>query len=267
LGAEDTRVQYYQSVHRKRILGGNTSRNHPYKFDYFAQLPIVSSVIAIEDYKTVPADVSDFDRSYADEFIRFFNLRYVVVHPSVKGRKPYEDTRDAALKYLLAVLPLERVNDTGELEVYRVKQTTPPAELVIDFGEPASRAYRGEGWGEEEEIAGPRANWATAKRARLFLPVSAIADHHLSFSALSFTFPGAPPQSVTLVVNGRIRLPTITLKEGWQPYEVTVPASALRMGLNEVMWEFAYARAPRDVSQSDDTRTLAAAVDWVRWRR
>src|SRR5207248_476870 len=27
LGAEDTRVQYYQSIHHKRMLGGNTSRN------------------------------------------------------------------------------------------------------------------------------------------------------------------------------------------------------------------------------------------------
>lgn len=267
LGAEDTRVQSYQSVHQKRLLGGYTSRNHPYKFDYFAQLPIVASLSAIEDYQTVPPEVRDFDRTYADEFIRFFDLRYVVAHPPVNGRKPYDDTRAAALNYLLDVLPLERVNDTGELEVYRVRQPAPQRDLVVDFGEPASRAYRGEGWGEEEEIAGLRANWAAAQRARTFLPVSTLADHRLSFSALPFTFPNAPAQSVTLIVNGRVRLPVVALKEGWQQYEITVPAAALQEGVNEVVWEFAYARAPREVLPSDDARTLAAAVDWVRWQQ
>jgi len=97
--------------------------------------------------------------------------------------------------------------------------------------------------------------------------VSSLAEHRLSFAALPFTFPNAPAQTVTLVVNGRVRLPTITLKEGWQPYEATVPASALRMGLNELVFEFMYARAPHEVMASDDARTLAAAIDWMRWQR
>ncbi len=277
LGAEDTRVQYYQSIHHKRILGGNTSRNHPFKFDYFASLPIVSSLITIEDYKKVTAEQRDFDRAFADEFIRFFDLRYVVVHPAVPGRQPYADTRAAALQYLLDVLPLEPVNNSDELLVYRVKPAAVQNDLVIDFGEPASRLYRGEGWDREEEISGVRANWASARRARVLLPVSALADHRLSFAALPFIFPNAPQQTITIVVNQRLRLPPINLAPSWHTYELDVPASALTAGLNEFTFEFAYTRAPRDVLQRTpemiasgtqfDPRPLAVAVDWLRWQR
>ena len=110
LGAEDTRVQYYQSVHHKHILAGNTSRNPPFKFDYFASLPIVSSLIALESYQKVSPDQKAADRAYADEFVRFFDLRYVTVNPAVPGRHQYDDTRAAAMQYLLDVLPLEPID-------------------------------------------------------------------------------------------------------------------------------------------------------------
>ncbi len=267
LGAEDTRVQYYQSVHGKHILGGNTSRSAPFKFDYYKSLPIVSSLLLIEDYKTVPADQRAFDRDYAPEFVRFFDLRYVVVHPAVPGRKPYDDTRAAALQYVLDVLPLEKVADSGDLLVYRVAQTPLPATLGIDFGEPTSRPYRAEGWDAEELIAGRRANWANARLARVLVRLQPGGhDYGLRFAAMPLGAPGGPPQTVTAIVNGQTRLPPLTLTSGWQEYELTVPGTALRSGMNEVVFEFAYARTPREVVGNDDTRTLAAAFDWIEWR-
>ncbi len=267
LGAEDTRVQYYQSVHHKRLLGGNTSRNHPFKFDYFASLPIVSSLIAIEDYQTVPPDVRAFDKTYADEFVRFFDLRFVVVHPPVAGRHPYDDTRAAALQYVLDVLPLDPVSASEDLLVYRVRRTPMPDDLIMDFGEPAARAYHGMGWDREEEISGARANWATAMRAQVYVPIETVSDFQLSFSALPFTYADAPTQIVTVVANDRVRLAPIKLSEGWNTYEMRVPASALQRGLNVLTFEFAYARAPREVMGSDDARPLSVAVDWMRWTR
>ena len=40
--------QFYQTAHEKRLLSGNTSRNPEYKFQYFAELPVISSLIALE---------------------------------------------------------------------------------------------------------------------------------------------------------------------------------------------------------------------------
>jgi len=265
LGAEDTRVQYYQSVHGKRILGGNTSRNAPFKFDYYRSLPVVSSLLTIEDYKKVPDDQRAFDRAYADEFARFFDLRYVVVHPAVPGRKPYEDTRQAALDYLRDVLPLEPAADTGDLVVYRVKATPLPAQIGIDFGEPTSRPYRAEGWDAEEEIAGRRANWASATQARVLVRLPEARDYRVHFAAMPFAVPGQV-QTATPVVNGQTRLAPITLADGWQEYAFGVPATALHAGMNDVVFEFAYARRPHDVNGSSDMRPLASAFDWIEWR-
>jgi hypothetical protein len=223
--------------------------------------------VLIEDYKTVPQDQRAFDRDYAPEFVRIFDLRYVVVHPPVPGRKPYEDTRDAALQYLLDVLPLEKVSDTGDLLVYRVAQTPLPETIGIDFGEPTSRPYRAEGWDTEEVIAGRRANWANARQARVLVRMRPDGrDYTLRFAALPLDVPGGPPQTVTAIINGQTRLPPVSLASGWQQYELSVPAAALRDGMNEVVFEFAYARTPREAIGNDDTRTLAAAFDWIEWR-
>ncbi|MBI1801598.1 MAG: hypothetical protein HYR71_08235 [Chloroflexi bacterium] len=277
LGAEDTRVQYYQTTHHKRLLNGNTSRNPPVKFDYFATMPIVSSLIQLEDYKPVSPAQRAADRAYAPEFIRFFNLRYVVVAPAVPGRHPYDDTRAAAMQYLLDVLPLEPVSDTGELVVYRVIQPPPHDDLFIDFGGTSeNRPYRGDRWDRDEDVSGASANWATSLTARVFLPVSAVRDYRLTFAALPFLYPSGPPQTVGIVVNHRLQLPALTMAGAWTTYEVAVPSSALVAGLNVLDFQFAYVRSPRDVLERTaemiasgsefDSRPLAAAVDWIRWQ-
>jgi hypothetical protein len=266
LGAEDTRAQYYQSAHHKRILAGNTSRNPPFKFDYFASMPIVSSLIAIETYKAISADQLSADKAFADEFIRYFDLRYVVVNPPVAGRHPYDDTRDADLQYLLAVLPLEPIGDAGSVVAYRVRPPAPISVLGIDFGEPSSRLYRGPGWDREEEISGARANWANNRVSEVLLPVSSDGNYHLTFRALPFVYAGGPRQTVSLLVNQVTHLAPLVLNPGWDSYEMEIPSTALHRGVNVLDLEFAYTRAPREVVPgSDDSRTLAVAVDWIQW--
>ena len=46
-GTEDTRVEWYQSVHERPILSGNTSRNPAFKFEYFERLPLLQAIAAI----------------------------------------------------------------------------------------------------------------------------------------------------------------------------------------------------------------------------
>ena len=50
LGKSDKLImmqQWYQTVHGKRRLGGNTSRNPPYKFQYFTDAPLLGDLIAL----------------------------------------------------------------------------------------------------------------------------------------------------------------------------------------------------------------------------
>ena len=45
---------WYESLHGKRVLGGNTSRNPEYKFQYFSEQPTLSLLIALTNAADLP---------------------------------------------------------------------------------------------------------------------------------------------------------------------------------------------------------------------
>ena len=53
--------------------------------------------------------------------------------------------------------------------------------------------------------------------------------------------------------------------DGWNTYQLDVPASALQRGINVLTFDFDYARSPHEVLGTADTRALSVAVDWMRW--
>jgi hypothetical protein len=247
-GAESTQAQYYQTYHHKRLLSGNISRNPPFKFDYFRQVPILDSLITIQTYGEVDAGRRAADQATAAEFVGFYDLRYVVVAPGVPGRPPYVDTRDEAVAYIEEVLPLEKVYDQEGWLLYRVDQPPVPAAFAVDFGSSLPRTLMalGEGWAEAEEIQGASANWAIAQDARVFLPSAGEQDYRLTVTALPFDYPGAEEQGVTLWVNGQ-RVERIGLSPGWATHSWEVPARFVRPGLNDVRFEFDRLDAPAEV--------------------
>jgi hypothetical protein len=247
-GAENTRTQYYQAFHHKRLLSGNISRNPPFKFDYFRQVPILESLITLQTYGEVDAARRAADRETAAEFLRFYDIRYVVVAPGVPGRPPYVDTRDEALAYLEEVLPLARTYDAGGWVVLRIEQPPLPARFAADVGSgelPTAMAL-GEGWAGDEEIQGATARWAVSQGARIFLPAEAGQDHRLELVALPFQYPGAAQQAIIPEVNGR-RLEARAMEPGWGTYTWEVPAELLQTALNEVRLSFETLASPADV--------------------
>ena len=50
LGAEQTQIQYYQTVHGKRLINGNTSRVTPNQVQYFEQIGLIASIMDEEMY-------------------------------------------------------------------------------------------------------------------------------------------------------------------------------------------------------------------------
>lgn len=248
MGAEDTRTQYYQSFHHKRLLSGNISRNPPDRFDYFRRQPILDSLITLQTYGQVGAERRAADRACADEFVWFYGLRYVVVAPAVPGRPPYTDTRDAAVAYVEEVLPMEKVYDRDGWLLYRISLPPAPSSLSVDFGssQPIALSVLGEGWAEAEEIQGVTANWAVAQGAQLFLPADDGADYRLEVRLWPFDYPGAAQQTVTLRVNGH-RLERIPLSPGWNTCAWRVPARFLHQGLNDLRFEFDHLATPAEV--------------------
>lgn len=247
VGAEDTRVMYYQSAHGKDLLGGNTSRNPPFLFDYFQRLPVLSSIIALETYQPVDDATMKRDRQLAGDLMSFLNVRYLVVHPAIPGRPPYSDTRNTTLEYLQKVLPLgDKVYDREGVVAYRVN--APPIKLPIevDFGTTNARMYQGEGWLSDESVGGASANWASRQDTRLLLSLRDKRDYQLVVRALPFSFPDSPPQWFQLTFNGQV-LPRTPMRDGWNEYTISLPAEAVESGMNTLDLNFAYVDRPRDV--------------------
>jgi hypothetical protein len=247
-GVERTQTEYYQTVHHKRLPSGNISRNPPFKFDYFRQIPIFDSIARVELYEELDPARVEQDRLLVDDLIYFFDIRYLVFQPIVPNRPPYSDTRPQVEEYVLQVFPAELVyEDSTGFTVYQVEQPEAKTELSLDFGTEVARLYQGEGWSRDEVIGEATANWAESATPRMFVPLREVGDYDLSFRALAFAYEGAPQQTLRITVNGQ-RLPqSFSIGPYWEEYAVTVPASYLKSGLNEVILQATYAASPRDV--------------------
>ncbi|HEX7593989.1 MAG TPA: interleukin-like EMT inducer domain-containing protein, partial [Anaerolineae bacterium] len=246
-GAEDTRTQYYQSASSKYLFTGNIQRNAPFLFDYFDRVPIFHSLTELEFYKDVSAETRARDKAAAPALMTFFDVRYVIIQPSIPGRPPYSDTRGAVVDYIEKTLPLgDKIYDQDGVIAYRVNQAPLPAKQQVAFGTDAASVYQAEGWDRDDTIAGESANWANQSSARVLFPLRDVSFYAMTVRALPFTYPQSPPQTMELVVNGQ-SISKFDLKDGWQNYAATIPAEILRSGLNDLVLKFGYAVRPRDV--------------------
>lgn len=266
LGAEDTRTQYYQSVHQKFLLSGNTSRNPPIQFDYFDRLSLFHSLSQVELYNPIPPDVIARDKAQAAQLAAMYDIRYLVINPATTSRVPYSDTIDATISYVRQVFPLgEKIYEREGVVAYRVIQPPLPTRLQVKFGTDAALPFLAEGWTTEEVVGNESANWVSRREARLLVPARAGADYLLTLRAQPFAYVSAPTQTLELVLNGQV-LQRFDLKPGWDNYSITLPEEVLHSGVNDLRLKFAVVARPRDVLPANNavgsTGTLGA-VDIV----
>jgi hypothetical protein len=266
-GAERTQLQYYQSLHHKRMLAGNISRAPDFKFDYFTRIPFFRALTETELYRDVDAETLTRAGAQASELMSLYDVRYLIVHEPIPLRYPYVDTMLATRELAFSLIPLDPnpVTSGDGASVYRVIQSPLPDPVQVDFGDWSSAPYRGEGWADDEDIFAATANWAVDTQARLFFPIRGAGARRLTLHIVPFTYPGAPPQTLSLLLNDQALDASFTLQEGWQVIDATLPASALHEGLNTLLLHFGYATPPSSVlAGNGDDRPLAAAVDWMK---
>lgn len=227
-----------QTAHGKRVLGGNTSRNPEFKFQYFSELPTLARLIALTNAADVPQHdalraqlaampITDADRTQAREWAAFTNIRYVMVH---RDRLPAET--EAAAVDLLA---LKLVAEDGSLALYEVPASEPPA--VYRVGEDAGRMALAEGWapvapGAQGAAGEPLPAYAQRGEVRLLLPIGdGPAQLRLTASAL------APQQTVRVLADGD-DLGEKALSFGKTELIFDVPARAGRPPLSDVRLRF-----------------------------
>jgi hypothetical protein len=123
--------------------------------------------------------------------------------------------------------------------------------------------FVGEGWYGAEQDGGTSFRWAS-RSAFLDVPLDHAADLAVRIDARPYQPPKAPPQQLTLVVNGVPHGP-VTLASGWHPALVTVPRANWRSGVNHLELRFAYDARPSDVGIADG-RALSASIDAIALR-
>jgi hypothetical protein len=120
----------------------------------------------------------------------------------------------------------------------------------------------GEGWHAHERDGPITFRWASSSAAVL-IPLDHAARLKMQLRLRALGYSGAPPQLVTVVVNGRAQ-PAVPVDTGWHTAELIVPEDDWRAGVNRVQLQFAWAVRPVDVGIGGDTRSLSAQVDYVR---
>jgi hypothetical protein len=139
-----------------------------------------------------------------------------------------------------------------------------PQTRFLNFDVESSSGALISGWSSFEKTPeGDTFAWAQAREATLNVSADGPADRLIRFRIWPFGWEGAPPQTVTPWVND-VRLETIRLAGGTRVYSTTSPGPAWKRGGNTLKFEFAFAEAPKDrIPGGGDSRTLAAAFDWV----
>ena len=213
-------TQYYQTVHEKRLVGGNTSRNPEYKFQYFTEAPVLNTIIALENGHEVDRDTWEQDRQLAPEVLRLLGVRYVVVHTKV--------VPPVLEEYVQFLIGGERIYEGEGILAYRVTYPLLEDEVLIDLGSDEARLHLGEGWGE----SGADHVWAQRREARFLVSLS--PEHQKMTMRVMGLDTG---QSMDVILNGHF-VTSQVLEAGWQEYRVSLPAHLLQGGLNELRFRF-----------------------------
>ena len=131
----------------------------------------------------------------------------------------------------------------------------------LNIGEAYDDGWIGSGWHAQERTGTTSFRWAT-RTATLMVPLDHAATIRVDVRAQAFNYPGAPPQTIGLVVNGNAQ-PATTLTADWSLASFVVNHDMWRAGVNRISLVFEREARPADVGLGQDPRLLSAAVDYV----
>ncbi|MCI0478511.1 MAG: hypothetical protein L0Y55_19900, partial [Anaerolineales bacterium] len=259
-------TEMYQAIHGKRILRAYTNRIAPGVAEYFGTrgIPIVvRSLRALEGAQKdvlTPDEIAE-DKRTRDDIVRFYDLRYAVVHRDLLT----PDRVRALDAYLRDVLNARVIADESDVVAYEIpRAANAPDRLLIDLRELSGQMYAGRGW----QFEYPQANWqgqfnfvwTRGAQSEIYFvaddlslrAVSAkqspnrdleIASSHTPLLAMTkdrtmtLHARAESPQRVAVWLNDA-RVGEIALTDTWQDHRAVLPAHALKSGMNRVRLEY-----------------------------
>ena len=136
----------------------------------------------------------------------------------------------------------------------------PYHNLVIDVGGEEDKYFLGQGWSvREKEPDGNSYRWSIGDQSTWLIPLFGPFDYRLRLIGEASRHGEGWSQPISIEVNGR-RVVSLTLVEGWQTREVTIPASYWREGLNEVRLVYGWTVKAGSVHGNADPREIACRL-------
>ncbi|HLX09531.1 MAG TPA: hypothetical protein VKY89_16880, partial [Thermoanaerobaculia bacterium] len=173
---------------------------------------------------------------------------------------------------LIAALAAFRAGSSSEASCARfdfaqqaAQAAIEPETAFLDLGTRAARPQLLAGWSIDELWQGKTSFvWAMGGASTIRFTRLAAEPFTLYFRCRPLDVAaGAPPQDVTILVNGT-QVGVTRLKPDFQTYDLAVPAAAVRPGDNRLELRPSYFRAePPDPNGAPEPRRLAVAWDWI----
>lgn len=245
LGKSDLLImaqQWWQTAHGLRRLGGNTSRNPEFKFQYFTDAPLLGDLIALfnaDQPHLQPVIDAQLDQmiernhSLAPYVLSFLGVEYVSVH--------VEKSPPQLLRLIDEALPLSLVAEETTAaadgpQTIRLYHVDPPEDnagraaggyVEIDMGGPWANLHLAEGW--SPAAIDPPGRYATRLQARLLL--------NLPEEGARVTLGwGSPPEDLRATING-VPVPA-TAGVAEQFLIIDIPPDVADRPVDEVVLDF-----------------------------
>lgn len=157
--------------------------------------------------------------------------------------------------------PLETIRDlTAELGAAEIDRE--PG--MVDVGTPEARAWLRKGWAQDEVAEGHTFVWSDGPESEVEFFLAATRDVPLTLHGEPYPVPGAPPQEVSLILNGDA---VGHFTAGGAEGRIVLPERSLRAGTNRLVLRYAWTHSPWELSggRNADRRRLAVAWDFLRF--
>jgi hypothetical protein len=160
----------------------------------------------------------------------------------------------------LALWSIALASTTALVAVVVLSAASAQPSVILDRVD--GRRLLRQGFAPMEDDGARRFSWIESTHGILLLPRSAASDADIVVTGQPFVPPGAAPQAVSAILND-VSLGTQQAAGGWQTIRFAAPASAWRIGANQLELQFPPPASPKELGLSDDPRHLAMAIQRI----
>ncbi|MBM4465216.1 MAG: hypothetical protein FJ014_06670 [Chloroflexi bacterium] len=174
--------QYYQTIHRKKLVGGYVARNPSYALDFVYNTPVIREL----NFPELPPDILRQDLSEVGlSLLNYYDVRYIILHRNYMTPEMFSKV-DSFINDVLRT-PLD--DQDANRRRYR----------IIETGEPVAFLTLGNNWQGVEMWDGIPTRWMS-NNATLFAIAPQPTEAEISFSAKSFQIETA----LEIFLNGKL---------------------------------------------------------------